>query len=60
MGISGNWDRRMNRRRFVALGGVGATALVLGHGPYTEKAVAAPKYDAYPFALGVASGDPAP
>jgi secreted PhoX family phosphatase len=30
MGISGNWDRRINRRAFLGIGGMSAAALVLG------------------------------
>ncbi len=28
--MQGNWDRRISRRRFIGLGGMGAAALVLG------------------------------
>ncbi|MGI8749044.1 MAG: alkaline phosphatase D family protein, partial [Thermoleophilaceae bacterium] len=60
MAVSGNWDRRMSRRRFVGMSGAGAAGLVLGAGPFTDKAIAAPRFGAYPFSLGVASGDPEP
>ena len=30
MSISGNWDRRLSRRRFLGIGGLSAAALVLG------------------------------
>ncbi|MDP8951836.1 MAG: DUF839 domain-containing protein, partial [Actinomycetota bacterium] len=32
MGIGGNWDRRVNRRTFLGLGGLSAAALALGSG----------------------------
>ncbi len=60
MAVSGNWDRRMSRRRFVGMSGAGAAGLMLGAGPFTDKAIAAPRFGAYPFSLGVASGDPEP
>lgn len=51
---------RTDRRRFIAAAGAGAAAIVLGAGPYTEKTYAAHGLSAYPFTLGVASGDPTP
>ncbi len=60
MTISGNWDHRMTRRRALGVSGAGAAALVFGAGPFTERSLAAPSFAAYPFSLGVASGDPAP
>ena len=58
--VTGNWDRRISRRRFVGAGGAGAAALIMGAGPFTAKALSAPRFDSYPFTLGVASGDPDP
>ena len=68
MGIRGNWERRrvdeygrlgeIDRRTFVRLGGAGAAALVLGLGPFEERAVAQPRFTGNPFSLGVASGTP--
>ncbi len=68
MSIRGNWDRRrvdeygrlgeIDRRTFVRLGGAGAAALMLGLGPFEERAVAQPRFTGYPFSLGVASGTP--
>ena len=68
MGIRGNWDKRrveeygrlgeIDRRTFVKLGGAGAAALVIGLGPFEERAVAQPRFTGYPFSLGVASGTP--
>lgn len=47
----------LNRRRFLI--GAGAMALFAGLGR-SGNVWAAPKFQAYPFALGVASGDPEP
>jgi alkaline phosphatase D len=68
LSIRGNWERRrveavsrlgeMDRRNFVKLAGASAAALVFGAGPFTEKVWAQPTFSAYPFSLGVASGDP--
>src|SRR5687768_4732135 len=68
--LRGNWDHRrvetvsrmgeMDRRKFVKLAGASAAALVFGAGPFTEKAWAQSTFSAYPFSLGVASGDPLP
>jgi phosphodiesterase/alkaline phosphatase D-like protein len=70
LGIAGNWERRrvgtfsrmgeIDRRRFVKITGAGAAALIFGYGPFTAKTWAQPRFSAYPFKLGVASGDPAP
>ena len=32
MGISGNWDRRVSRKNFLSLGGLGTAALIFGAG----------------------------
>ena len=40
------------------LSGASTAALILGLGPFTEKAVARPRFSDYPFSLGVASGEP--
>ena len=68
--MQGNWDHRrvetvsrlgeMGRRKFLKLAGASAAALVVGAGPFTEKVWAQPTFTAYPFSLGVASGDPLP
>ena len=70
MSIRGNWDQRrvervsrmgeIDRRKFVALTGANAAALIFGYGPSTEKVWARPSFSGYPFRLGVASGDPEP
>ena len=70
MSIRGNWDKRrvepfsqfgeIDRRAFLGLSGMGAAAVVLGAGPFTETALARPSFSDYPFSLGVASGDPRP
>ncbi len=70
MTIRGNWEQRrvkavsrmgeIDRRRFVALTGASAAALIFGYGPSTEKVWARPAFSGYPFRLGVASGDPEP
>lgn len=49
-----------DRRKFLTVTGAGAAAIVLGAGPYTERAYAGSGLAAYPFTLGVASGDPLP
>lgn len=48
---------RLDRRRFLL--GASGLALFAGLDP-AMRAWAAPKFDAYPFLLGVASGDPSP
>ncbi len=61
MSIGGNWDRRrMSRRHFITLGGMGAAALALGTLGSAQDASAAITFSSYPFKLGVASGDPRP
>ncbi len=63
---SGQQRRRLTRlseterRRFLAVTGAGAAALILGAGPYTGTAFGKSRFAAYPFTLGVASGDPPP
>ena len=57
MTITGNWDGRISRRTLLRTGGSAAAGIVLlGH----AAAKAAPPFAAYPFSLGVASGDPTP
>lgn len=70
MGVQGNWEKRrvgtleglgaIDRRKFIALSGMSAAALVLGGGPFSEKTMARPFFRYDPFSLGVASGDPLP
>ena len=70
LSVEGNWRKRrvepvsrmgeIDRRTFVKLSGASAAALVFGAGPFTERAMAQPRFPAYPFKLGVASGDPLP
>ncbi len=70
MGINGNWEKtrtgevaqlgEIGRRRFIALSGASAAALVFGAGPFAEGVEARPRFSGYPFTLGVASGDPQP
>ena len=70
MSVRGNWGQRrvervsrmgeIDRRKFVALTGASAAALIFGYGPSTEKVWARPAFSGYPFRLGVASGDPEP
>jgi alkaline phosphatase D len=51
--------RRLTRAQFLRMSGLGATALLLGTGELRSgRARAAPAFDADPFSLGVASGDP--
>ncbi|MGH3313074.1 MAG: alkaline phosphatase D family protein [Streptomyces sp.] len=51
----------MNRRNFLSLSGAGAAAFALAVNGYTEnRAWASTAFPSYPFALGVASGEPAP
>lgn len=50
----------ISRRRFLGYSGAGAAAVMLGTGWWDTNAYAAPRLPGYPFALGVASGDPAP
>ena len=59
MGLTGNWDARINRRTLLRTGGAAtAGALFLGRSP--RPADAAPILARNPFGLGVASGDPTP
>ena len=51
---------QIDRRTFMGLSGMSAAALIFGAGPFTERALADPKFSDYPFKLGVASGDPLP
>ncbi len=70
MGVQGNWEKRrvgtlerlgsIDRRKFLALSGMSAAALVLSGGPLSERTVARPFFSDDPFSLGVASGDPLP
>jgi alkaline phosphatase D len=58
MSINGNWNTRISRRTLLRTGGSAAAGIVLlGH---AAAAKAAPPFAAYPFTLGVASGDPTP
>jgi alkaline phosphatase D len=50
----------IDRRKFIALSGAGAAALVFGMGPFTDEVEAQPRFSDDPFSLGVASGDPLP
>jgi alkaline phosphatase D len=60
--LEGDWDRRrLGRRGFLA--GVGLTVSALWFeacGSEEAEEPASPRYGAYPFTLGVASGDPVP
>ena len=61
MSITGNWDqRRVSRRDFLAMSGMGAAALALGtQGLWLPRSgLAQTASSADPFKLGVASGDP--
>jgi alkaline phosphatase D len=56
---AGCWNRRLSRAEFLQLTGVSAAAVLLGTGElHSGRAHAAPAFDADPFSLGVASGDP--
>src|SRR5215217_5431780 len=58
IGLTGDWDRRINRRTLLRTGGSAAAGLlVLGR---TVPAKAIPPLTGDPFSLGVASGDPTP
>jgi len=50
----------IDRRKFIALSGASAAALVFGMGPFTDEVEARPRFSDDPFSLGVASGDPRP
>lgn len=52
--------RPENRRRFLGYSAAGAAAVMLGTGSWDTIAQAEPRLSGYPFALGIASGDPAP
>lgn len=54
--LSGDFDRR----RFMEYSGIVAFTLAFGAVPLTTKSRARPRFTAYPFSLGVASGDPLP
>ncbi len=70
MSVSGNWERRrvgscarlgeIDRRKFIALSGMSAAALISGVGPFAGEGDAQARLSGYPFMLGVASGDPEP
>lgn len=61
MTITGNWDSLMSRRRFMGLGAAGAAMVTFGgSSSLLPRANGAPQFSAYPFSLGVASGDPRP
>jgi alkaline phosphatase D len=49
-----------DRRRFLALSGLSGAALLLGTGAWASTGATEPARLAYPFTLGVASGDPRP
>jgi alkaline phosphatase D len=57
--ISGDWDRRISRRTLLKTGGSFAAGIALA-GLASDRALAQPSFDSYPFTLGVASGDPTP
>ena len=58
MSITGNWDRRIDRRKFLAMSGMSAAALALGaQGFWLPRGGLAQTQGGY-FQLGVASGDP--
>ena len=58
IGLTGDWDGRINRRTLLRTGGSAAAGLfVLGR---TVPVKAAPPFAGDPFSLGVASGDPTP
>lgn len=48
----------VQRRHFLAMGGAGAAAFVLGPGAFIEKERTRPHFSNDPFSLGVASGEP--
>jgi alkaline phosphatase D len=57
MAITGDWDRRISRRTLLKTGGSFAAGMTL-LGLASDRALAQPHFDGYPFTLGVASGDP--
>jgi len=70
MSISGNWEKgrveitnrlgSIAQRAFVRSIYATAAQLVFGARPLSERVVTTPDFSAYPFALGIASGDPLP
>ena len=63
MSITGDWDRRISRQKFLGISGMSAAALVLGaQGVWLpRRGLAQTITDSNPFKpLGVASGDPLP
>jgi alkaline phosphatase D len=52
--------RRVTRREFVRMSGLGATAVAVGAQGLSDGSAAAVRFPSYPFTLGVASGDPEP
>lgn len=50
----------VDRRRFLAMSGLSGAAVMLGTGAWSSTGAAEPARLAYPFTLGVASGDPRP
>jgi alkaline phosphatase D len=58
LSVTGNWDRRIDRRKFLAMSGMSAAALALGaQGLWLPRGGLAQTQGGY-FQLGVASGDP--
>jgi alkaline phosphatase D len=57
VGLTGSWDSRISRRTLLRTGGAAA---VLLYGGRVASASAGPRFTAYPFTLGVASGEPTP
>ena len=61
MSIEGNWNNRIDRRRFLGLSGMSAAGLALASAGFSEsRAMANPAFPDNPFTLGIASGDPLP
>lgn len=52
-------DQGLTRRSLLRYGGAGAAALTLT-GTSSARALAKPRFNGYPFRLGIASGDPTP
>ena len=57
VGLTGSWDSRISRRTLLRTGGAAAAIL---YGGRVASASAGPRFAAYPFKLGVASGEPTP
>ena len=57
MPITGDWDHRITRRTLLRTGGSFAAGITLA-GTLAARASAQSSFAGYPFALGVASGDP--